>query len=173
MKTAFVPGVLFLSLFLAAGATGRAQTKAPPAAPVAAPAAMRELTIVVVDSLGGNQSETNNYDRIARVFTKVFEERKWPVKISFERFGAGSPPFPTEMRIYFKGIREYDPSEITFSAWVTLNDRGAKSDFGIIRSNYSPRIAEPMDDRLDQVVRGAAVLVADKVEPVLFPKTKP
>jgi hypothetical protein len=164
MKTCLVLYPVFFSLVLAAGITGRAEP-----APVAADA-VRELTIVVVDSLGGNASERNTYDRIAQGFTEVLEAKKWPLKINVERFGANAPAHPLEMRVYFQGIHRETPDELTFRAWVTLSDHGAKSDFGVIRFSYSPRPMELTDDRLDNVVRGAARIVADKIEPILFPK---
>lgn len=164
MKTCNALGALCFSLVLAAGVTGRAQ----PAATAAA--APHELTIVVVDSLGGNNSERNIYDHIAQVFTEVFEAKKWPLKIAVERFGANAPAHEIEMRLYFKGISKETPIDLTFRAWITLSDHGTKSDFGIIRYSYYPRPMETFDDRIDSVIRGAAMIAAAKVEPVLFPK---
>jgi hypothetical protein len=165
MKTCFPLGALCIAFVLAAGATGRAQIAAPLAA-----ATRRELTIVVVDALGGNARERDTYDRIARVFTDVFEAKKWPLKISVERFGANAPAHETELRIYVQGIRQETPVDLTFSAWITLTDHGTKTDFGVIRYRYDIRPMEQMDDRLDRVVRGAALMTVAKVEPILFPK---
>ncbi len=167
MKTRLIRCALFLSLVLASGAAARAET--PPATPAPVP----ELTVVVVDSLRGPLNEIDNFDRIARVFTNVFEERKWPVKVNFERFGAGGPDHPLELQVYFKGMRSDTPADLTFRAWVILNDHGKKSDFGIIKYSYDIRFGEQMDDRLDRTVRGAAVIAADKIEAVLFLKAAP
>jgi len=165
MKTCFSLGALSFALALAAGAAGRAQTAAPTAA-----SAPRELTIVVVDAIGGNARERDTYDRIARVFTDVFDAKKWPLKVNVERFGANSPDHEIELRIYLKGIRKETPVDLTFSAWITLTDHGTKTDFGIIRYRCDIRPMEQMDDRLDRVVRGAALMTVAKIEPILFPK---
>jgi hypothetical protein len=164
MKTRFALGILLASFSLATGGTGRAQTSASPAG------APRELTIVVVDELGGDNSRYyNTFNRIARVFTDVFEARKWPVKINVERFGANAPPHEIEMRIYVQSIRRETPVDLVFSAWMTLDDHGKKQDFGIVRYRYSPRLAENASDRLDHLVRGAAIIAAAKIESALFP----
>ena len=165
MKTCLALGTLSFFLVLAAGDTGRAQTAA------TAAGAPPELTIVVVDALGGIASERNTYDHMAQAFTEVLEAKKWPLKINVERFGANAPAHEIEMRIYFQGIRKETPVDLTFRAWVTLSDHSVKSDFGIIRYSYYPRPTEMVDDRLDHVVRGAAVIVAEKIEPILFPKS--
>jgi hypothetical protein len=167
MKTHSIRCALFLSLALASGVACRAGT--PAAAPVAAP----ELTVVFVDALGENPGETGNFDRVSRIFTNVFEQRKWPVKINFERFGAGGPEHPLEFKIFFQGMRSETPADLTFKAWMTLNNHGTKLDFGIVKYRYDTRIGEAMDDRLDRTVDGAAVIAADKIEAVLFPKAAP
>ncbi|GEM_PF-2484019 len=147
---------------------------APPArgepAPASAAGAPTELSIVVVDSLRGNSSDINNFDRIARVFTEVFTDRKWPCTISVERFAANTPPHPTELRIFFQGMREESLGDLTFSAWMILYDHGAKQDFGVVRFRYDTRPMEQMSDRMDRSVRGAARIAAEKIEPILFPK---
>jgi hypothetical protein len=164
MKTRFALGLLLFPLVLTTGVAGRAQTPAPTAD------ARRELTIVVVDELGGSNSRYyNTFNRIARVFTEVFEARKWPVKINVERFGANAPTHEIEMRIYVQSIRRETPVDLVFSAWMTLDDHGKKQDFGVVRYRYSPHPTENVGDQLDQIVRGAANIAAAKIEPVLFP----
>ncbi len=165
MKTRFALGLLLFPVVLATGAIGRAQTSPTPIA--AAPP--RELTIVVVDELRGSLSDFNTFNRIARVFTEVFEKRKWPVKINVERFGANAPAHDLEMRIYVQSIRRETPVDLVFSAWMALDDHGKKQDFGIIRYRYNPRPVENMSDRLDHAVRGAAMIAATKIESALFP----
>lgn len=158
------------ALILASAITGRAETP-PPAAE-----APRELTVVIVESLSGRSLATDSYERIARVFTSVFEKRKWPVTIKTERFAADTVVHPTELRIFFQGITEDVPGELRFRAWVTLSDHDTKTDFGVVTYRSNPRPSQPVEDRLDQSVRGAAGVVADKIEPILFPKagtTKP
>jgi hypothetical protein len=163
MKTRFALGLLLFPIVLA-GFTGRAQP------PPTTTDTRRVLTIVVVDELGGSNSRYyNTFNRIARVFTEVFEARKWPVKINVERFGANAPTHEIEMRIYVQSIRRETPVDLVFSAWMTLDDRGKKQDFGVIRYRYSPHPTENMGDQLDQIVRGAANIAATKIEPVLFP----
>jgi len=163
MKTRFALGLLLFPIVLA-GFTGRAQP------PPTTTDTRRVLTIVVVDELGGSNSRYyNTFNRIDRVFTEVFEARKWPVKITVERFGANAPTHEIEMRIYVQSIRRETPVDLVFSAWMTLDDRGKKQDFGVIRYRYSPHPTENMGDQLDQIVRGAANIAATKIEPVLFP----
>lgn len=167
MKIRPVLRALLCSACLATGVTGRAD---PAPAPAAAPP---ELTIVIVDSLAGPRHSFADWHRLARVFTDVFEARKWPVKITSELFGAGAPEHPVELRIFFQGIRHDTPDDLTFRAWLTLSDHGAKYDFGIISFRYYPRAAELMDDRLDHAIHGAALLAADKIEAKIFPKAAP
>lgn len=132
--------------------------------------APQQFTIVVVDSLRGNSSSINNFDRIARVFTGVFAERKWPVKISVEQFAANTPPHTIELRIFFQGMREEVIGDLTFSAWMILYDHGKEHDFGVVRFRYDTRPLEQMSDRLDRSARGAARIAASKIESILFPK---
>ena len=143
---------------------------APGAESTPAAAAPPELTIVVVDSLSRGESEATAFDRIDRMFTEVFEKQKWPVKIAVTRFGAGAPDYPMELRVFYQGIRPEAPDDLTFRAWLTLNDHGRKHDFGIIKYRSYPRPGENRYDSLDNAVRGAAVMAAAKVEPILFPK---
>src|ERR1017187_7115530 len=151
MKTRFALGLLLFPFVLAIGGTGRAQT-----APTTADA-RRVFTIVVVDELGGsNSSFYNTFNRIDRVFTEVFEARKWPVKITAERFGANAPTHDIEMRIYIQSIRWETPVDLVFSAWMTLDDHGKKKDFGVVRYRSNPRPTENVEDQLDKIVRGAA-----------------
>ena len=145
------------------------QTGGAPAASTA-DEAKPEFTVVVVDSLRGNSSEEDIFNRIDRVFTDVFNGRKWPYKITVERFAANTAPHPTELRVFFHGIREESMGDLTFSAWMILYDHGRKEDFGVIRFRYDTRPGEQMDDRLDRAVRGAARLVASKIEPILIQK---
>ena len=164
MKISLSAGLVLFFLLLAIVAPGRAQSSAPVAD------ARRELTIVVVDELGGNKSGGyDTFNRVARVFTDVFEAKKWPLKINVERFGANAPKYDIELRLYVQSIRRDTPVDLVFRAWMTLDDHGKKRDFGVVRYRYSPRPTEEMSDQLDQVVRGAAVIAATKIEPVLFP----
>lgn len=167
MKTRFALGAMFICLALAAGVPARAEAAATqaPAAP-----AQDHLAVVFVDALRGNNNEYDNYDRVAWIFPEVFKARKWPVKVDVERFGSNSRAYPIELRVYFKGIRRETPVDLVFTAWVTLNDHGKKTDFGVIRYRYDIRPPELVDERLDNVFRGAATRIAEKVEPILFPK---
>jgi hypothetical protein len=154
----------FLALILGADPVGGAQPSP------GSPGPLPELAIVVVDSLGGGQREVDNYHRITREFTEAIEERNWPMKVSSERFAANTPDHPIELRIFFQGIRQETPVDLTFSAWITLDDRGKKHDFGIVRFRYNPHPGQEMEDRLDHAVRGAARITVSKMEPLLFPK---
>lgn len=163
MKTHLVAAIFSLASILVPNSFGQA-----PASPVAS----RELAIVVVESLGSGISDRNDFDRLDLAFTKVFAQRKWPAKIVVERFAANGPAHDTELRVFLKGIYEEMPGDLTFHAWMTLQDHGKKRDFGIVRFRYYRRPGERMDEILDKVFEGAAVVTADKIEPLLFPKTE-
>jgi hypothetical protein len=166
MKIRFIPRSLLFSLGLAAGVTASAQATAP------APESPRTLNVVVVESLGRGTNRLTDFDRIDIVFRKVFAKRKWPVKINVERFAANLPDHAIELRVFFQGIYEETPQDLTFHAWMTLTDHGEKHDFGIIKFRSYPRAGMDREDALEECVRGAAVAVADKIEPILFPKTE-
>ncbi|MFA5263470.1 MAG: hypothetical protein WC378_06555 [Opitutaceae bacterium] len=164
MKTYLTLGTLFLALFLATVVPGAAQNTP------AATEARHDLMIVVVESLSHGSSEYNEFNRIDRVFTEVFEQRKWPVKIKVERFAANSPAYETELRIFYQGIRKEEIDDLTFRAWMTFNDHGKKHDFGIVRFKFYPRPGQQREDALEAAVRGAADIAATKIEAILFPK---
>ena len=164
MKIRLAPVTLLLALFLASSVASPAQP-APASAEVP-----RELTIVVVEQLGRNPDRIGYFDRIDVAFTKVFTKRKWPLTIKVERLAANTPAHENELRIFFKGIHPDTPADLTFRAWVTFTSHDEKRDFGVVRYQYYPRIGEPSDDAIDHVLRGAAAEVADKLEPILFPK---
>jgi len=167
MKTSFPLRSILLAGVLATGIAGAAETA--PAAPAAADAP-REFTIVVVESIGPRPGDIDTFDRIAEVFTRVIKERKWPVKVKVERFASNLPAYETVLRVFYKGIHEEMPGELTFRAWMILEDHGEKHDFGIIPYRYTPRPGEPVEDSLQNTIRGAARDVAKKIEPILFPK---
>ena len=164
MKSRSVLCSLLLSALPFAGFATAAESNPTPAAKPP------ELTIVVIDSLSQGAATASNFDRIARMFTEVFVKQKWPVTIAVRRFGAGAPDYPVELRVFYEGIRQEVPGELTFRAWVTLIDHGKKHDFGIIKYQFFPRPSENVSDSLDKGVRSAAELVVPKVEPILFPK---
>jgi hypothetical protein len=167
MKIHLFPRLLFFSVLLAAGLNGHAQTAATP------PDAPRELTIVVVEPLGLRSDRHNDFDRLDIGFTKVFAKRKWPVRIKVERFAANQPEHDIELRLVYEGIHPETFADLTFKAWTTLTDHGVKHDFGIVRYRSDPRIGQDREDALDEAVRGAANVIADKIEPILFPKAAP
>lgn len=168
MKPRFLLSYLFGVMVLVLSSTARVAA----VESVGAVSAPGELVLVVVESVKGSSLGPRSYDRIARVFTDVFEARKWPVKIRDERFAANTPEHDTELRIFFNGISRQVPSELTFRAWMILYDHGTQHDFGVVRFDYSPRAGEQMEDALDRVVRGAALVAADKVQPILFPNVR-
>lgn len=157
----------FPLLLLAAAALLGAQVRAETAAAV--PDQPNELTIVIVESLSGPSTESNTYERLARVFEDAFEAKKWPLKIETERLAANSGPHPLEVRVFFQGIRSDVPSGLTFRGWVTFQDRGTKHDFGVIRYEYFPRPGENTEDKLERTIRGAADIAASKVGAILYP----
>jgi hypothetical protein len=153
-------------LFCAAsGTAGAAQ------APTPESGAPRELTVTVVDSLVRGPGRVPDFDRINTVFTDVFGRQKWPVRVKVERFAANTPPADIELRVFYQGIYEETPGDLTFHAWMILYDHGVKRDFGVIRFRYYPRPLQQEDDVLEHAVRGAAEITASKIESALFPKT--
>lgn len=132
----------------------------------------RALTVTVVEPVERRISNDEFYQRVARVFTDVFEDRNWPLSIKVERFGANQPDLDLELRVFLQPIREESPGDLTFRAWMTLYDRGTKHDFGVITHRHYPRPGRNMSDVLDTVVQGAAEDVAKKIEKVLFTNAK-
>jgi len=128
------------------------------------------LAIVVIENLRHSGGAITAVERLDMAFERVAKERKWPVAPKAERFAANTPDYETEMRIFTQPLREETPGELVFRGWVTLKVRGEKHDFGIVRFNYRPRLGEWMDRTLDNVYLGAAKAIADKAEPLLFPK---
>jgi hypothetical protein len=163
MKIRQAAALLVLSLVLGAGVRGNAQAPAAPALP--------ELKVVVVESLVRGPGRITDYDRIDSEFTRVFEGRKWPVTVRVERFASNTTDDGLQLRVFYQGIYEEAPGDLTFHAWMTLYDHGTKKDFGIVKFRYNPRPMQSEDDVLDHVVRGAAAAAADKIEAALFPKT--
>jgi hypothetical protein len=157
-------GALLLCLLLASGVRGGAQTASAPAAP------LPELKVVVVESLVRGPGRITDYDRINAEFTAVFRKRKWPVTIKVERFASNTPDDGLQLRVFYQGIYEEAPGDLTFHAWMILYDHGTKKDFGIVKFRYNPRPLQDEEDVLDRVVRGAAGEAADRIESALFPK---
>jgi hypothetical protein len=164
MKNPFAAGALILSVFLAAALPARAQV------PAALPGPPGELKIVVVEELLRESSGISDYNLIAAVFTDVFQKRKWPYRISVERFASNTPDNETQLRIFYQGIYKETPDAITFHAWMEFYDNGSKKDFGIVRYRYSPHALQLREDVIEHVLRGAANEAADKIEAVLYPK---
>ncbi len=171
MKTRFLPAALFSALALLAAPATRAQNSPAPAPPPPAEA-QRVLTLVVVDALGGGHGAITAFDRLDLAFHEVAKQRKWPIKIEAERFAANTTEHDPEVRIFYKGIQDELPGELTLRAWVTLTAQNQKHDFGMIRYRYDIRPGELAEDRTERLFRGAVAMIADKLEPVLFPKSK-
>ncbi len=164
MKRRTLLPLLLLSLLASASALIAADTKSAPADDT-----RRTLTVTVVEPVERNPGNDEFFHRVARVFTDVFEARKWPVKIEVERFGANQPEFDLELRVFLQPIREETSGDLTFRAWMTLYERGTKHDFGVITHRDYPRAGRNTSDVLDDVVRAAAANVARKIETVLSP----
>lgn len=156
---------------LLCGWAGQAAAADPAAATAAPPP--RELVVVVSESPGNAPSSFGSYDRIARLFTEVFERRGWPAAVRVERFGAEKKSHPTELRVFFDAIREETFGDLTFRARMVLVDGGRETDFGVVRFRYFPRPWQHADDRLDNTVRGAAIVTAGRIEAALFPLKLP
>ena len=163
MTTRVAPGALLLCLLAASGARAGAQ-------PAASPAPLPELRVVVVESLVRGPGRITDFDRISSEFTSVFKKRKWPVTIRVERFASNAPDDGIQLRVFYQGIYDEAPGDLTFHAWMLLYDHGTKTDFGIVKFRYNPRPLQDEEDVLDHVVRGAAEAAADKIEAALFPR---
>jgi hypothetical protein len=163
-NTRLAPGALLLCLLALAGARCGAQSAAATGAP------LPELKVVVVESLVRGPGRITDYDRIDAEFTAVLSKRKWPVTIRVERFASNTPDDGLQLRVFYQGIYDEAPGDLTFHAWMILYDHGTKRDFGIVRFRYNPRPLQDREDVLDRVVRGAAVEAADRIEAALFPK---
>ena len=160
-----LPASALLLAVLAAGTSAaRAET---------APAAGRDpetLKIIVVESLIRGESRIADFDRINQVFSDVFSGRNWPLKVTVERFASNTPEGGTQLRVFYQGIYPEAPDDLTFHAWMILYLDGVKHDFGIVKYRYNPRASQGEDSILEHVVRGAAVIAADKIEGVFHPK---
>lgn len=135
----------------------------------AEPAAQREIVLVVVDSLHHQTGAITDFDRLDMAFRKIVRQRKWPVKLTAERFTADTPEHATELRIVNRPVRQETPGDLTFRGWLTLTVDGTKHDFGIVTYRYYPRPGEAGDETLQKLFEGVARTAADKAEPLLFP----
>ena len=170
------PRILSPSLLLALGALTAplvaADRLSSDSTATAPDAAQRTLMITVVEPSSRRMANAELYNRLARIFPAVFESRGWPVKIEVERFGANNPAYDLELRVFLQEIREENPNDLTFRSWMNLNDAGTKHDLGVILYRHYPRPGQQMDEVLDNVLRGAALEAAKKIEPVLFPNLR-
>ena len=151
-----------IALLAAALAALGAAARADPAP--AAPKDPETLKIIVVESLVRGESRIADFDRINQVFSEVFSGRNWPLKVTVERFASNTPEGGTQLRVFYQGIYPEAPDDLTFHAWMILYLDGVKHDFGIVKYRYNPRASQSEDSILEHVVRGAAVIAADKIE---------
>lgn len=165
MMIRFISGLLLSVLLAGSG-------YALPAAAAAPTPASRHLTVVIVVSLLRQSSAVDDFDRMAEVFGRIFDEQKWPVETSFERFAANNDAHDLELRIFYQGIyREFD--EDVYKAWTVLYDHGVKHDFGIVEYRYLPRPGELPDDIARQIYAGAAAKMTDLIRSDLPPAPAP
>lgn len=164
------------SLFALAAVAGlaltaiAADTPPPPSAPPA-PAPARELALVVIEPVEQDRGGTTPFDYLDIAFHQVAKARQWPAKLIVERLAANLPDHPTELRLFVRPITQETPNELALRVWVTLTDSGKKHDFGIVKFSYYPRAGAPVDETIENIYRGFAERVADKIEPLLFPKS--
>jgi hypothetical protein len=164
MKIRFPQFLLATALLLSATATWAAtDIKIPEERPT--------LAIVFVENLRA-QSTTSDFDRFDLAFRQVARERKWPVNVTAERFGANQGAHEIELRIFHRPLREETQLDLTFRSWMTLTIRGVKHDFGIVTYAHYRRPGESSDEALEKVFRGAALAAADKIEPLLFARPR-
>jgi len=141
--------------------------------PAAQPEPNPTLAIIISEHLGRRTSQTEDFYRLESSFIRIAKERKWPVTLEVERFAANVPDYDTEVSLFLQPVRQELPGEYTFRAWTTLKVNGKKHDFGIVKFDYRPRPGEMTYDTLEKLHLGAARKIADKIEPVLFPKKEP
>ncbi|HVZ63126.1 MAG TPA: hypothetical protein VG936_00955 [Lacunisphaera sp.] len=162
MKNAFLP---LLAAALVVFATAARAAEPPPAKPV--------LPVVVVEYLQYTNGAITDFDRLELALQEVARERHWPVTIAAERFAANTATRETELRIFPRRLREEFRLDLTFRGWVILTVQGVKHDFGIVTATYYPYPGESTDTAIEKAFRRAALAIADKVEPVLFPPAAP
>ena len=129
-----------------------------------------KLAFIIAESLGFRTAPIDDFIRLDVAFNKVAEQRKWPVKVVMERFAANMPDYENAVTIFTQPIRQELPGEFTLRAWATLVVKGKKHDFGIVKADYRPYPGEWMDDALQKLNDKYANAVADKIDPILFPK---
>jgi hypothetical protein len=156
-----------LAVALFAAIPGRAETSATPAddKPV--------LHVTVIEALTASGNAYTDFNRFETGFQKAVKQRKWPTKVSVERFAGNTPDYATELRITLQRVRRDPIEDYVFRAWAILVVNGQKHDFGIVTSHYNARLGENFDDVLDKSFGGGAAAIAEKVEPVLFPELNP
>lgn len=152
-----------IALMVAIAARGADDAKKPDDRPV--------LALIISEALQGAGSPGDDFTRLDIAFEKVATKRKWPVKLVAERFAAGVPDYPAEVYISSQVVRREMGNELVYRAWTYLMIKGKKTDFGIVEYRYSPRLGANTYDETDKVFLGYANKVADKLEPILFPKT--
>ena len=160
------PCLLLLTALLLAVIPARAETKAKQddRKPV--------LHVSVVESVSAPGNAYTDFDRFDLGLQRVAAQRNWPVRISAERLAGNTPDYPTELRVTLQRVRREPIEDYIFRAWVTLVIDGKKQDFGIVTYHYSARLNQNPDDTYQDVFRGGAAAIADKIEPVLFPELK-
>ena len=140
---------------------------------VRVPAPEGALPVVITETTIGNMGNAySDYDRLAYALERVAKERKWPVKVSAERFAANVPDYLTELRISLQRLRQEIPGEYRYRAWTTLTIDGKEHDLKIVSYSYRYRMGENMDDVMEKSFLGGAKATADKIEPLLFPDLK-
>lgn len=160
--TALLAATLLLALPLAAGAKDK--PKEPDNRPV--------LHVSVVESVSAPGNAFTDFDRFDLGLQRAAAQRKWPVRIAAERLAGNTPDHATELRVTLQRVRREPIEDYIFRAWVILVIDGRKQDFGIVTYHYSARMGQNPDDIYQDVFRGGAAAIADKVEPVLFPELK-
>ena len=111
-----------------------------------------------------------NFEFFKHAFETLEEERKWPVKFVVQRHLANLPRYDQEVTIHMQ-YRGYAGGKPTMRGWVDLNAHGEKQDFGIISvSQEDPRRGEDEEKYEDKFYLAFANAVADRIEPILFPK---
>jgi len=157
---------LILCLLTALAPVVRAADKAPTTVPPKG-----TLPLVIWETLGQQSFAITEFDRLDLAFRRVSAERKWPLKVVAERFAANVPDYTTELEIVPHPLLE-ESGALVFRGWTTLTVDGKTHDFGVIFYRAHPRPGENREDAVQKVFDDVAREIANKVEPLLFPKEK-
>jgi hypothetical protein len=133
--------------------------------------APRELTVEVAESLDRSAERVSTFAAIQKIYSRVLGRPGGPLKVTVERFASNNSDTDLELQVFFKGLYYETPGNLTLRAWVTLYDHGKEHDFGIIKVQLDQAPLDLHEDAFEHLVKEQAMIVAKKMEPILFPQT--